>query len=117
MPEGAEDREPCPDRTDTLPEERREVGRLPTLLPQQNGRHERSASHAEDAGGDHVWLVTFMQYRFGLFWRQGVQAGTDRESVRPESVTHVTGIYRLKWWTRTSPVGTHSSTGFIKSMA
>ena len=67
MPEGAEDREPCPDRTDTLPEERREVGRLPTLLPQQNGRHERMHRTLKTQVGDHVWLVTFMHYDLGYF--------------------------------------------------
>ena len=39
--------------------------------------------------GDRVRLVTFMQYDFGLLRRRDVSARTDRESLRPESVTSV----------------------------
>ena len=42
--------------------------------------------------GERIWLVTFMRLRFGLLRRRDVPARTDRQSVRPESVTHVSGM-------------------------
>jgi len=38
--------------------------------------------------GERIWLVTFMQLRFGLLRRRDVKAGTDRQPVWTESVTH-----------------------------
>ena len=42
--------------------------------------------------GDHVWLVTFMHYDLKYFDGEGRSRGADRESLRPESVTHVSGM-------------------------
>ena len=42
--------------------------------------------------GDRIWLVSFMQLRSRLFRRRDLQAGTDRESLRSERVTYVSGM-------------------------
>jgi hypothetical protein len=41
--------------------------------------------------GEHIWLVTFMQYELGYFDTR--HAGSNRSTpVWPESVTHVSGM-------------------------
>ena len=43
---------------------------------------------------DRIWLVTFMDYDLGLLRRRDLPARADREPIRPESVTYVSGIIR-----------------------
>ena len=41
---------------------------------------------------EHVWPVSFMHYDLGILTMKVLSARTDRESVRADLVTHVSGM-------------------------